>query len=242
MEVESVKFKILSGTISGAVGNFIGQWIVNFDGSKSVRKLKPVIATATIIANTTIPTAASTTQCLGSVGGIGQGDANYLAKWATATEISKSNVYQDPLTGNIGIGTTTPVANFEVNGALRVGDSAAACTAAIEGMQKYNYTKKNYEYCDGISWKSMGGSLESFVSRSGENKRCKNDEWVFYCGYRPDQLWNYNVCYSRGHALYYKYILEWNSSAKGYRLKCLSPSCAAWSYPYNVDAFCNALL
>jgi hypothetical protein len=62
------------------------------------------------------------------------------------------------ITGNVGIGTTTPSAKLEVAGEVKFGNSSTACSAALEGQQRYNATSKNMEFCDGSSWKAYGTS------------------------------------------------------------------------------------
>ena len=120
LEVESIQFEITSGTVTGVQGNFQGRWIVNFDGTKSVRRLKPLSVTAVITANTTVPTAAGTISCLGSGGSMGSGDENFLTKWATDSEIKQSVVFEDPINQRIGIGTTTPANQLQVSGSVGV--------------------------------------------------------------------------------------------------------------------------
>ena len=46
----------------------------------------------------------------------GSGTVNYIPIWATPNYLLSSVIYQD--SGNIGIGTTTPVAALDVNGAI----------------------------------------------------------------------------------------------------------------------------
>jgi prepilin-type N-terminal cleavage/methylation domain-containing protein len=66
--------------------------------------------------------------------------------------------------GNIGIGTTAPTVNLDVNGALRAGSSASVSTCAGigaangEGSQRYNYGTHKMEYCNGASWVPLGTS------------------------------------------------------------------------------------
>ncbi len=126
LEVESIQFEITSGTVTGVQGNFQGRWIVNFDGTKSVRRLKPLSVTAVITANTTVPTAAGTISCLGSGGSMGSGDENFLTKWATDSEIKESVIYENPTTKNIGIGTTTTPNQLQVSGSIGVTQVLAA--------------------------------------------------------------------------------------------------------------------
>ncbi len=111
--VESIKFIIDSGDYVGSKGSFNGRWVIDFDGTKSVRKLRPVSVAAIIYADTSTDTAAKSISCLGS-GSAGSGDANYLAKWQTDVGLSESVIYENPTTGSIGIGTNTPTGNFQI--------------------------------------------------------------------------------------------------------------------------------
>ncbi len=54
--------------------------------------------------------------------------------------------------GDVGIGTSTPQAVLDVNGPVRVGSSAAACSASNEGSVRYNSTAKYLETCNGSNW------------------------------------------------------------------------------------------
>lgn len=44
----------------------------------------------------------------------GTGSTNYITKWISSTATGKSNIYQSPSTGRIGINTTSPAATFDV--------------------------------------------------------------------------------------------------------------------------------
>jgi hypothetical protein len=55
--------------------------------------------------------------------------------------------------GNVGIGTTNPQAKLEVNGAIKMGNTAAACDGTQSGSVKYNGTK--LQFCDGTSWRDI---------------------------------------------------------------------------------------
>jgi hypothetical protein len=44
----------------------------------------------------------------------GTGTTNYLPLWSNSTTLATSNVYQDPITSNIGIGTSTPTVNLHI--------------------------------------------------------------------------------------------------------------------------------
>ena len=57
--------------------------------------------------------------------------------------------------GNVGIGTTTPGAKLEVNGAVKLG-SQDICDSNAEGAIRYNSGSKTTEVCDGSGWREMG--------------------------------------------------------------------------------------
>jgi len=64
---------------------------------------------------------------LAEISGVdGTGTANYLSKWADADTITNSIVYDNGT--NVGIGTTSPSAKLEVNGALFVGNHTGTVT------------------------------------------------------------------------------------------------------------------
>ncbi len=84
--VENIKFVVDSGSYIGGNGAFIGHWIINFDSSKSVRKLKPVSIAAAIYANTSSPTAAQSTACLGNDSAATPNFANTSAVCSSTTE------------------------------------------------------------------------------------------------------------------------------------------------------------
>lgn len=74
------------------------------------------------------------------------------SRWsASGTSISYSS-------GSVGIGTQNPQATLDVSGSIRVGVTAASCSSANEGAQRYNSTLKEMEFCNGTSWNSFGGS------------------------------------------------------------------------------------
>lgn len=72
-----------------------------------------------------------------------------------------SNLFINPLGGNVGVGTTAPVAKLDVNGPIKVGSAADLCDASIAGQQRYKSDIKVMQYCNGTSWVSMnGGGLD----------------------------------------------------------------------------------
>lgn len=60
--------------------------------------------------------------------------------------------------GNVGIGTTTPVAKLDVAGEVKFGNTSSTCNPANEGQQRYNSAIKNMEFCDGSTWKTVGAN------------------------------------------------------------------------------------
>ena len=66
--------------------------------------------------------------------------------------------------GNLGIGTTNPVAtltvsgNVSVTGMIDVGHTAQACATAISGSIRYETTSDTIQVCTGSGWKSLSSS------------------------------------------------------------------------------------
>ena len=166
--VESIKFIIDSGNYVGINGSFNGRWVIDFDGTKSVRKLRPVSVAAVIYADTSIPTAAKPVSCLGS-GSAGSGDANYLAKWQTDVGLSESVIYENPTTGNIGIGTNTPINRLSVNGVLssnkiQVVDVVAVSTACSPDGLIARDTNGQLLSCQSSIWKNANSAVSRLNS------------------------------------------------------------------------------
>ena len=59
--------------------------------------------------------------------------------------------------GQVGIGTTSPQSSLDVNGGVRIGDTAAACAAANAGTVRYD--SGQLQYCNGSAWTAMGGGV-----------------------------------------------------------------------------------
>jgi hypothetical protein len=59
--------------------------------------------------------------------------------------------------GNVGIGTANPTAKLDVNGEIKIGNSASSCNGTNEGQQRYNATSKVMEFCNGTAWTSLSG-------------------------------------------------------------------------------------
>ncbi|NOT79323.1 MAG: DUF1566 domain-containing protein [Bacteriovoracaceae bacterium] len=54
--------------------------------------------------------------------------------------------------GNVGIGTATPVAPLQVAGEVVVGNTSISCTATTKGAIRYNNTSSVLEFCNGTAW------------------------------------------------------------------------------------------
>lgn len=73
------------------------------------------------------------------------------------------------ITGNVGIGTTTPSNKLDVNGYIEVGTDVTG-GADVEGAMRYNTTKKCIEFYDGSSWRCAGEPyIQTFSLRDGVN-------------------------------------------------------------------------
>ncbi len=66
--------------------------------------------------------------------------------------------------GNVGIGTNTPAAKFDVAGDIKIGDSSATCNGTTEGSQRYNTTSNKMEYCNGTAWADIDTTSSGTVT------------------------------------------------------------------------------
>ena len=134
---------------------------VSFDPARTVRAVPDLsypmlLQTSGANANTSISSCAMTN---------GSGSPNYVPLWESSTSMKNSNIYQDPATLNVGVGTTTPQATLEVNGAIKMGYSNTCSPGAI----RYNPNATGtMEFCDNTSaWKGMGGISSCTIVPSG---------------------------------------------------------------------------
>lgn len=80
-----------------------------------------------------------------ATGGGGGGSSLWTA---SGTDISNSNA------GNVGVGTAAPQSKLDVAGDVRIGNTAAACTAAKAGAMRYSAGAM--QFCDGAVWGPIG--------------------------------------------------------------------------------------
>ena len=66
----------------------------------------------------------------------GSGITNYVPLWTNASTLASSAIYQNPMNGNIGIGTTGPVAAFEVvnNNSVPIQGTTSNQAPALRGV------------------------------------------------------------------------------------------------------------
>lgn len=120
--------------------------------------------------------------------------------------------------GDVGIGQTSPTVKLDVDGAIKIAGATEACNSVKAGAIRYNPSSQQMEFCNGSVWGGMGGAVGgAAISKHGSGIRCPSDDFIAVCGYAPGSTWNYNVCYSRGHAITYGWTLNWNSSLNGYQ-------------------------
>ncbi|KHD88344.1 MAG: hypothetical protein OM95_09370 [Bdellovibrio sp. ArHS] len=65
--------------------------------------------------------------------------------------------------GNVGVGTNTPVTTLDARGEVRIGNTGASCGAMIEGATRYNSATKKLEFCDGSTWRPVSSTTRRTV-------------------------------------------------------------------------------
>jgi hypothetical protein len=98
--------------------------------------------------------------------GVERGTANtgyggYFSNTSTSGWSLYAGTAPSYFAGSVGIGTTSPQAALDVNGAARVGSTAASCAAGNAGAVQY--TSGTLEACNGTSWIPIDGGMH-FIS------------------------------------------------------------------------------
>jgi Tfp pilus assembly major pilin PilA len=103
--------------------------------------------------------------------------------WTRSTT-APANIFYSA--GKVGIGTNAPMGNLDVVGVTQTDEvlfvpiatpGAAVCAASQEGKQRYNSTIKNMEFCDGVTWKTFGGSglVANWITGPGAGAPLRSD-------------------------------------------------------------------
>ena len=66
----------------------------------------------------------------------------------------------------LGIGRISPVVALDVNGSLRLADGGEVCQAVTAGVLIFNHNTQKLEYCDGVDWYTVNGTVTIVSSGS----------------------------------------------------------------------------
>ena len=72
--------------------------------------------------------------------------------WSRST-INYDDIYYQG--ANVGVGTNDPKTQLDVNGAVKIGATAASCSVTIRGAMKYDPGPNRMYYCDGTHWREI---------------------------------------------------------------------------------------
>ncbi|MCM2352919.1 MAG: tail fiber domain-containing protein [Pseudobdellovibrio sp.] len=137
---DAVSFTTLSNSLSSATTNISSVSSTVFSVSSTVASLS---GSVTSLQNSVAASFATITS----------------SQWTT----SGTNIFYN--TGNVGIGTTTPVTALDVSGGVRIGTESTTCAPALAGTLRYNAS--NIEYCNGTSWQAFGVSGAGITNFNG---------------------------------------------------------------------------
>ena len=104
----------------------------------------------------------------GTSANIGSGTTGALSKWTSSTTLGNSVINE--VSGNIGIGISTPTAKLEVNGGIRPMGANTGTTCSTKGVQAYDLTYGFPVYCNGSTWKAVFAG--SFVIKTNSGGAC----------------------------------------------------------------------
>ena len=78
---------------------------------------------------------------------------------ATGWGVYSSGTGPNYFAGKVGIGQTSPKAALDVSGAVKISDGSTSCATVGAGGIRYNSANPSLEFCDGTSWKTVGGRV-----------------------------------------------------------------------------------
>ena len=138
---------------SGTFGQNVGSGNYNFPGNVGIKKTNP----------------SSELDVTGNIYATDQVTAGTMFK-VGSSELSSSQLKINgsslvvTSTGKVGIGTTSPQAKLEVNGAIKIG-TQDTCNANTAGTIRYNSTSKELQLCNGTNW----SILQQIWTTCGDN-------------------------------------------------------------------------
>ena len=68
------------------------------------------------------------------------------------------------LSGDFGIGTSSPFAKLDVVGGIKFGYDSDDCDGSKAGTTRYNFSEARLELCDGSEWSNIGSTVDLIVS------------------------------------------------------------------------------
>ncbi len=120
-----------SGTFTGDGSGLTGIAFSNLSGTLASSQFSGAYSNAVALSNTSNVYYGNGSNLMGVVGGTGT--ASYIPIWAASTSLSSSVIYQSSA-GKLGIGTTTPAAELDVNGHVNVSDTYNIDESPVVGI------------------------------------------------------------------------------------------------------------
>jgi len=104
--------------------------------------------------------------------------------------------------GKTGIGTTTPQANLDVGGDVRIGQTSDTCTATNQGALKFQpmvgTTPGYYLFCNGVAWVHIVGGTTNVIS----NPVCGGGACQYNSTYTSASLTQFCINQNQGYTGY----------------------------------------